>query len=221
MNDVIEKKKFEDVDESLPLGQKLLDAGFTLITLKQIGERFGVLTYNKKFQEMKIEEMTKRGYTISEYQNTRFSKPIRPDIHKHKNRIDLCMTIFTVVYTITFLVLGFVITPKLCLGLFGLIVIGVIYSIIESTFLTIKHKSVTYTTCEIRKQPISSYVKEKIPTRCIKNIKLAKQLGIEDDGMYVCYPQIKNGTEEDYDPTDPIIIAELDENVYIEIDYWE
>lgn len=193
-------KETSEVNQKLPLGQKLLDE--------------------------KIREMKSKGYKITrentDFQDTVFTKIYHPKIYKYETLLMILgIIILTACLAGPFLLAGF--TTKWIYmwmwGLTSLIPLAIISIYTSEVLLKVKRKVVNFTKCEIKETPLSQYINTKIPDICLTHIDIAKSLGIKENDMTVLSPYVTNGSEKDYKP-DPIIVTKMDEEL-IEITFWE
>lgn len=214
--------RLERVNTELPLGQRLLQAGFKAITRKEIEKRFSCETYNKKFIEEKNKEMEGRGYTDRKQSSNSaeavFIKYLRPKLHIHYGKILAASWAVNILYFVA--VAGLVrFNDSFAFGFLGLLVTVVSAVWICADVQYQDRKYVTYPECFPASIKLSQYISDAIPERCTDNIALAKKLGVKENSMKVYYPKVTHGIESDF--TDPIIVAQMGKDNMVEIDCWE
>lgn len=79
----------------------------------------------------------------------------------------------------------------------------------DSTEKIFPHKE-----CNVKIQPLDTYIQDKIPDRCLESIQKARDIGLKE--FFVAYPIL-----EEVVLRDPIILGRLDKETLIEIDFWE
>ena len=160
------------LEEDIPLGQRILSAGYKVITKEQLEERFCCDKITEGERQKAVALLEEK---IKIYRNS----------HWWRKRAHIT---FKDRYDYIFISNGW------------------------ETFKTSEH----YLTCQLEDRPLDDYVADKIPDRCLIQVKKARSLGI----IYfnVVYPVLKKRQLKD-----PIIVGSTNDNFdpMYEIDFWE
>jgi len=209
--------KNKKIESTLPLGQKLLQAGFKLVTVSQMEERFSCKLITDRLKKEAREKLLEEGY-ISENDED-YKKPMLPKIYKYGNVIKGGI-IFSFVATFLYSVyLSYTMgEPIFIAGLFGgALLHGMIAGIVGSTLLDTHSKELNHKICKVNTESLDTYMVEKIPERCLEHIKYAESLGVSRKSLNVAYPII---TDQPVRKNDPIVYAVQGDN-WVEITNWE
>jgi len=187
------KKNVDISNEDLPMGQRLLKEGFKETNIQKMREIFACDAITEKYRQDFLAEVKKK-YKNPKYMEVTFhfssseSYDNASNFIKHGNS-------FTVGYR-----------TDITKGWFGNYIQATRYEIFEFT-----------EKCILKRETVDGYM-GKIPEQALKNMKIAKDIGIKK--FWVFYPAV-----EDIPEKDPIlvgVIPNLDNTTtMVELYYWE